>query len=151
MNFKQWLEDYKSLDPEQEYEKVRGMNMTAALPMANKVPPLNQIQTLTRGFHLNTIVGRMMTIWTSGLLHAPVNWDLIETDPEKAYQYRVGGTKDPNGKAANSRYQSAYDLFKQELANAVGALPFKQGMRNDESPRRCFGPHESLFGSLSNG
>ena len=108
--FSEWLESYKDVDPEQESKKIQDINMTASLPLF-KTAPLNHIKNLTRGFHLNTIIGRMMQRWTAALSMAPREW-------------RISKEK----KAANDKYKAAYDLFKQEIANAVDNLPYKTGV-----------------------
>lgn len=123
MKFREWLENYKEVDPEKEAEKVQDINMTAHLPLSDKAP-LDQIRGLTRGFHLNTIIGRMMQRWVNGLRFAPVDYKLAQTDPEKATRYRVSG----EDKRGNDNYKAAYEMFKQEIANAVAALPFKTGI-----------------------
>lgn len=110
MNFKKWLESYKDLDSDQEQKKIQNINMTASLPLF-KSNPLNHMGQLTRGFHLNTIIGRMMSPWATGLKWAPKRWRISEEN-----------------KAANNAYKAAYELFKQELANAVDSLPYKTGM-----------------------
>lgn len=118
MEFRKFIEN----EMEGERERVQRMNMTAHLPVGRK-PPLNQIRELTRGFHLNTIISRMFQPWVNGFERAPVDWSLIESDPEKAYRFRVSKV-DGRG---NGRYRSAYEFFKQEIANAVAALPEKIG------------------------
>ena len=92
--------------------------MTANLGNFSNKPILNAIRDLTRGFHLNTIVGRMFQSWTNGFNRAPVKWDLIEDSPEEAYQYRTSKS-DPK---ANNRYKAAYSLFKQEIAKHLCSL-----------------------------
>lgn len=122
MNFKRWLENYKDIDPEEEGKRIQGINMTAHLPSTDK-PPLDYIRGLTRGFHLNTIIGRMMQQWLTGLKFAPVDYEMISLNPERAYKWRVSETD----KRGNNAYKAAYELFKQEIANAVSSLPFKAG------------------------
>ena len=125
MNFKIWLENYKDINNQEENEKVNKLNMTASLPFEPKNIPqtISDIGKLTRGFHLNTIVGRMMTPWINSLNYAPIDYELLETDPEKARKWSVSSTD----RKANTNYKAAYDLFKQEIANAVDALPVKLG------------------------
>jgi hypothetical protein len=125
MNFKIWLENYKDINNQEENEKVNKLNMTASLPFEPKTIPqtISDIGKLTRGFHLNTIVGRMMTPWINSLKYAPIDYELLETDPEKARKWSVSSTD----RKANNNYKAAYDLFKQEIANAVDALPVKLG------------------------
>jgi hypothetical protein len=123
MNFKCWLESYKDIDHEKEGERVQGINMTAGLPWSDR-PPLDQIRELTRGFHLNTIIGRMMQQWVVGLNFAPVDHETVGTDPQKAYRWRISKTD----RRGNDAYKAAYELFKQEIANAVSSLPFKTGL-----------------------
>jgi len=120
MNFKSWLESYKDIDHEKESERIQGINMTASLPLSDR-PPLDQIGELTRGFHLNTIIGRMMQPWVVGLNFAPLDRETAGIDP---YKWRVSDTD----KRGNNAYKAAYELFKQEIANAVSSLPFKTGM-----------------------
>lgn len=120
--FSEWLEGYKDIDADLEDRKVQDINMTASLPFNKEFVGFNP--NLTRGFHLNTIIGRMMQRWVAGLRHAPVNWHLIKSNPSEAYKWRVSETD----KRGNNRYKAAYDLFKQEIANAVAALPFKRGL-----------------------
>jgi len=126
MNFKIWLENYKDINNKEEYEKINKLNMTASLPFEPKSIPqaISDIGKLTRGFHLNTIVGRMMTPWINSLNRAPIDYELLETDPEKATKWSVSSTD----RKANNNYKAAYDLFKQEIANAVDALPVKLGI-----------------------
>lgn len=119
---KSFYETYRDVDAAKEQERVRSMNMTSKLPVGHK-PAFNAIRELTRGFHLNTIISRMFTPWVSGFEHAPIRWDLSETRPDAVYQYRVS-EKDKRG---NDKYKAAYELFKQEMANAVAALPEKKG------------------------
>ena len=127
MNFKIWLENYKDIDSGKENERIRNINMTANLPLPiaaskNIAQNISNIG-LTRGFHLNTIVGRMMTPWINSLNRAPIDHELLEIDPEKARKWSVSSTD----RKANNNYKAAYDLFKQEIANAVAALPVKLG------------------------
>jgi hypothetical protein len=119
---KSFYEAYQDVDAARERERVRGMNMTSKLPVGGK-PALNAIRELTRGFHLNTIISRMFQPWVSGFEHAPIRYDLLETRPDAVYQYRIS-EKDKRG---NDKYKAAYELFKQEMANAVAALPEKKG------------------------
>lgn len=98
------------MDAEQESRNIQNVNMTASLPLF-KGAPLNHIKNLTRGFHLNTIIGRMMQRWVGGLSRAPGGWRISKENM-----------------AANDKYKAAYDLFKQEIANAVDNLPYKTGM-----------------------
>jgi hypothetical protein len=116
MDFKYWLENYREIDSEEEERKVRRLNMTGDLPLIKKGPVFSQLGKLTRGFHLNTVIGRMMQPWAAGLKRAPAN-------PENMLKWRISLTD----KAANDNYKAAYDMFKQEIANAVDALPFKMG------------------------
>ncbi len=53
MNFKIWLENYKDINNQEEYEKVNKLNMTASLPFEPKSIPqtISDIGKLTRGFH----------------------------------------------------------------------------------------------------
>jgi len=143
--FWRFLEDYKSVDPEEEREKAQELNLTSGLPLPKGGDILQAIGDLTRGFHLNTIIGRMLQPWTVGLKFAPIRWDLVQYDdddwqianPEEVYKncskipdrHRTpsGHEKDRSWMVANDRYKAAYDLFKQELANAVEALPHKEG------------------------
>lgn len=127
MNFKIWLENYKNIDSNEENEKINKINMTANLPLPisaskNIAQNISNIG-LTRGFHLNTIVGRMMTPWIKSLNRAPIDYSLLEIDPEKAIKWSISSTD----RKANNNYKAAYDLFKQEIANAVSALPVKLG------------------------
>lgn len=118
------IEDYKSLDRNAELGKIGKINMTANLPMPKGGDVLQQIRELTRGFHLNTIIGRMFQPWAVGLELAPTRWDLQEKGGEKeVYKWRISR----DDKRANNNYKAAYSLFKQEIANAVQALPFKKG------------------------
>lgn len=118
--FYQLLEDFRDIDPENERQTASRMGMTAGLPVGS---PLDMLHDLTRAFHLNTIVGRMFQVWTNSFQYAPVHWEYQETAPEKVYQYCISRTD----WRANDRYKAAYDLFKQEIANAVAALPYKEG------------------------
>ena len=113
-----YFESYKDVTHDDEWKKVQDINMTAKLPMAAATG------ALTRGFHINTIVGRMMMPWAAGLRHAPLDVDQLEVNPEKAYRWRISKTDS----RPNDRYKAAYDMFKQEIANAVNALPYKEGI-----------------------
>lgn len=116
MDFKKWLENYQEINPEKEEQDVLNLNMTGSLPLIKQGPILSQLGKLTRGFHLNTIVSRMLYPWTVGLKRAPA-------DPENILKWRVSLTD----KTANDNYKAAYDMFKQEIANAVDTLPYKTG------------------------
>lgn len=125
ITFKKWLENYEDIDPEIESEKIQNINRTAGLPLSKDANNnQRQINNLTRGFHIDTIVGRMMQRWVVGLRFAPINFNLLQTDPEKASQFRTSNS-DPS---ANKKYKAAYELFKQEIANAIRNLPYKTGV-----------------------
>lgn len=57
MEFKNWLE-HDDVDPEKEKMARDSLNMTAGVPIRSDGPAMNQIANLTRGFHLNTVIGR---------------------------------------------------------------------------------------------
>lgn len=110
MEFRYWLEN---LDSDEETERVDALNMTNQLPLI-KGPIMAGISELTRGFHLNTIVGRMMRPWVNTLNVA--NW-------KRGLEPRF---KDEDGEP-NANFHAAYDLFKDEVGKAVKSLPFKKG------------------------
>jgi hypothetical protein len=106
--FLEMMREWDSVDPSSERKSKDGLNMTAGIPARGV-----SINDLTRGFHLNTIVGRMMTPWVNTL--EMDSWQ--RSLPEK---FRDGGK-------INRNFLAAYDLFKNELAKAVNGLPFKKG------------------------
>ena len=155
MKFRSWLEKYE-IDPG-ENEKVTNLNMTRGLwkravdvskqpgDFMQKVQ--NSISGLTRGFHLNTIISRLLQPWTTN--RAPVRHDLAQNgegdltreDLEKVYQWCQGkdrliaalydrnAPKDVNNDyKPNAKFGAAYELFKQEIANAIDQLPYKEGL-----------------------
>ena len=119
------LEDYKNIDPEKEYERMLAMNMTASLPIGDVSKGISGLTAdLTRGFHLNTIMQRMVQPWILGLQRAaPLRYDLAQAsgNPEDLYKYQIS-EKNPLG---NNQFKAAFFLFKQELANALHAVPDK--------------------------
>jgi len=77
--FLRFLEGYKDIDPEEETERARRLNLTARLPLPKDKNIFASLRDLTRGFHLNTIIGRMLTPWTVSLESiAPFRWDLAK-------------------------------------------------------------------------
>lgn len=117
MQFKKWLENYQNVDPENEKTLVSKMSMTRQLPIAKDI--FASIRGLTRGFHLNTIISRMFQPWLVGFEYAPVKYE-----SDNPYEYRIS----KEDKRANNKYKGAYAIFKQEIANAVAALPYKEGL-----------------------
>jgi len=102
------IEDYKDVNYSDESQKIYDLNMTAKLPLAKSPEEHSDMMSnLTRGFHLNTIVGRMMQNWVAALRFAPK-------------EYRL-----PDSKIANDKFKAAYDLFKDEIAKSIHALPEK--------------------------
>lgn len=110
MDFKQWLENYREIDPNKEEKKASRLKVTWDLPLVTH-PASADFSKLTRGFHLNTIISRMMDPWIAHLKRAPQKWRVSPTD-----------------KTANDNFKAAYEIFKQEIANAVADLPFKTGL-----------------------
>jgi hypothetical protein len=116
MNFKKWFE---SLDQ----DDISQLNMTAKLPLADS-PILNQLGELRRGFHLNTIIGRMFIGFTAPKILP--RYDLAErgqgneiTNPEVAMKYSTGK---PDFKPTKALH-AAYDSFREAIANAIQAIP----------------------------
>jgi hypothetical protein len=124
-SFRIWLEE---LDIDKEETGVRDLNMTAKLPLYRN-NPLGNISNLTRGFHLNTIVGRMLRPW--------INIIKLFEDKKDAVTRRLPDLTDEifgiNKKyinkdgLLNSNFLSAYDLFKDELSRSINNLPYKLG------------------------
>lgn len=91
------LENYLNLDKNAESDSVASLNMTSKLPNLGS-KGLKNIGQLTRGFHLNTIIGRMLRVFTNAMLRSD-----------------------------SDKLKSAYDLFKNELSVVVHNLPYKRG------------------------
>jgi len=106
--FEEWLK----ADPEKEIEAKNALNMTVSLPSSGGGHIFDFIGGLTRGFHLNTVVGRMMTPWTNTLT--------IESWRRSLAENLRGDDGMPN-----DNFMAAYDLFKNEIAMAVRDLPHK--------------------------
>lgn len=125
MNFKNWLE---GLDIDKEDKEISGLNMTASLPF---VPnnPLGFIGTLTRGFHLNTVVGRMMRPWINIINLFERIKDKISIRLPDSSDKIFGINKKYINKdgTLNNNFLSAYDLFKNEISKAINNLPYKEG------------------------
>lgn len=109
-SFLEWLK----ADPEKEIAAKNSLNMTAGLPGPGGKNIFDFVGGLTRGFHLNTVIGRMMTPWTNTLTSE--NWQAL----------LAPNLKGADGKP-NENFMAAYDLFKNEIAMAVRDLPGKTG------------------------
>lgn len=119
MNFKLWLEN----EDEIERNKVYSLNMTARLD-----PTLGFSPDLTRGFHLNTIAGRMLQTWTSTMERFKHLKDAIAKrmkDPSFDQIFGIYRKYINEDGTLNRNFYLAYDFFKNELSNAVNSLPFK--------------------------
>ena len=112
LEFKNWLE-YMDLDPRLEKQATQSLNMTRSLPAKDDMNPLSFVSGLTRGFHLNTIVGRMLLPWTNALNNP--KW--AEGLPPA---FREAGRP-------NKNFMAAYDLYKNEIAKVINGLPVKLG------------------------
>lgn len=142
-----FLEGYQDVDKDAEHAGMMRMNMTANLRPPEDKDILASIRGLTRGFHLNTIIGRMLQPWITGLEFAPRRWDLYEKTGNKKdiYKWSISETD----KRANNGYKAAYSLFKQELANAIQSLPYKQGYDvNAQKLRDILAPAKKFFGGM---
>lgn len=109
-SFLEWLR----ADPERELAAKDALNMTASLPSSGGKNVFDFLGGLTRGFHLNTVIGRMMHPWTMALTSE--NWQVMLAQ----------NMKGEDGKP-NNNFLAAYDLFKNEIAMAVKDLPRKSG------------------------
>ena len=130
MNFKLWLEN----ETETETEKVDSLNMTAKLH-----PNLGFSPDLTRGFHLNTIVGRMLQPWIGKIERFKISNHVVVKkmkypdsdkypDVDQKITDKIFGIYkkyiNQDG-TLNKNFYLAYDFFKNELSNAINSLPFK--------------------------
>lgn len=132
MKFKSWLES-------KEIEDIDKLNMTRSLPLSRDKNPFAQISGLTRGFHLNTIVSRMLRPWQSTIeffqnrkeqVAERMSKEMGMVDTRPLEDQKIFGIHKKfigiDGKL-NSNFMAAFDLFKNELSNAIHDLPFKTG------------------------
>jgi hypothetical protein len=101
------MKEWDSVDPASERRSKEGLNMTASVPSGAS------ISSLTRGFHLNTLVGRMMSPW-------------VNTLEMPHWQSSLPPRFQEQGKM-NKNFLAAYDLFKNEIAKAVHGVPVRLG------------------------
>ena len=120
-----WLEN---LDIEKEKKDIDDLNMTSKLPLF-KDNPLASIGKLTRGFHLNTIIGRILRPWITVISNFEKHKDKVIKRLPDLSDNIFGINKKYIGEdgSLNNNFLSAYDLFKNELSNAMNDLPFKTG------------------------
>lgn len=115
------------LDIFQEILRVEALNLSAKLPLLS----MEEQRNLTRAFHINTILGRLLAPWIyslrphKGKTFGPVRWHLAKYDDEgnflnsdEVYKYR----DNPSALAA------AYSFFRDELLKAIKCLPSKVGL-----------------------
>ena len=121
----QIIESYRDIEHDPFDKEVGALNMTSRLPVPTDGDIFGALRGLTRGFHLNTIIGRMFQPWSVGLKFAPRRWDLYEKTGKKEDVYKWSVSEEDH--RANNNYKAALSMFKQEIANAVTSLPDKQG------------------------
>jgi len=140
----QIVEGYKDVTRTAFDDEVGALNMTAKLPVPTDGDIFASLRGLTRGFHLNTIVGRMFQPWANGLEWAPRRWDLYEKSGKKEDMHKWSISEKDH--RANNNYKAALDMFKQEMANAISALPHKKGFDVvQQKERDILGPTKKFF------
>ena len=102
------------------------LNLTLKLPppSSNMLDTVSTLQE-SRGFHLNTLLGRMFMKWSYKRLFP--RFDLVDQDTADFSSDEVKNTinlyRDVDTGKPNKKYQAAYDIWKDYIKAAVSAVP----------------------------